>query len=443
MNSLEHKCIDKKTIFPFILSIVCSFFMIAITFCVHKTGKLSRSGGKIHFTVEPFVDLIKDNCFLFVILSVLMIINVKKIKGNHLKLNSQNKIFENRLFHLFQIIIWAIILIGNLVLCGKYIYEILCTEPDNALKTVYGWFSVQNNFIESFFDLFLEMFYLICPVFIVFAVISIIYVIYVNQKLLAGVSILLMGCAETIIVVLGLYPGDRITSGFIFSLILLIGLLIQNIQPQKDIGYINHLRICFWCVGLIAFFNVYSIFMFLHEQNEVAAKRQFIAEEVKRQQILGMWDYNSFAIMPVYCASGSGMELVGETRKNPINADAYYPFLLRYYDLDPDTKILFSNNSALQIVKIIQNDNTTYLYANSLREYEDVLYKFQIMEESSSGDADLFLISESDWQSESTWIIPDSCLNYQNLRYRCSIKKNDVIINEAEGDAISWQENGP
>lgn len=440
VNSLEHKQNDKKTFFPFIFSLICSFAMIVITYCVHKDRKLARSGGEIRFTIEPIVNLIRDNSFLFVILSVLMILNIVKIKKECRLSHNKKRGFR----WLLQIILWSIILVGNLVSCANYIYEVLRIDPNDMLKTACGWFSVQNNSIEGFFNVFMEISHVIFPVFIIFAVISIIYVFYVTKRQLVGVPILLMGCAGTVIVVLGLYPGDRITSGSIFSLIILVGLLAQNIQSKEDAESLSkHWHVCYCCIGIIACINVHSVFIFLHSQNEVAEKRQMIADEVKKQQALGMWDYDSFVIMPIYCANAAGMELVGEARKNPINIDAYYPFLLHYYDLDADTKILFSNNSSLQLVKLIQNESTGYLYANSLREYENVLYKFQIMEQSDDEDADLLLISESEWQSENMWPIPSNCLNNKNLRYRCSIKENDVIINETDGEVIPWQENRP
>lgn len=445
IKSLEQKKIDKKTLLPIALSIICAFSMLGIAYCIQPNSKLVQNAGHITFMVEPLVDLIKNNCLLLIILSAVMIMNIVHYK------RTCPVTTKKRLLLVFQIIMWSLMLAVNLILEAQHIYNVIRTEPNDTLKGLYGWYTVQNKSIESFFNTFMDISYIVFPICIILATISIIYMLYLTKRHLIGIPVLLMGCAGTVIVVLGLYSGERISSSAIFSLILLIGILVQNILiNQSNANYVTKWwRGCFRTVSLITCASVYSVFIFLHSQNEVANKRQMIAEEVKKQQALGTWDYNSFVIMPVYSVSADGRELVGEDRKNPINRDAYYPFLLRYYDLEADTKVIFSDDYSLQIIKLVYKDDTACLYANSLYEYEDVLYKFQVIEDVNSEDEediediDALVIAESDWLIGDMWLIPENCLHKKNIKYRCYIVKNGNILIEKEGDAISWQEETP
>lgn len=422
IRCIEKKEIDKITLLPMLVSIICTI-VFGCANAIIKNGKLQANKDKIHFNKYAIIDLVNNNSLIFIVLSVivLLIMYIHFIKDKRLKLA------------IIQTPVWIIMLMNGIVVYSRHIFSMLINAPEDYVQGVYGWYNIKNDYFDKCYNLYSVVFDNIIFICSMLAMISLIWILWKLGKGLLGIPLIFMGASVTIIPIVGLFAGDRITSSFVFMLIVLICVLL-NVLLEEDVSYkIVKGMLLFVCA--LAFISLESIFSFLHLQRNVANKRENIANEIRERQEMGEWDYDFFVIMPRYDSVGDGKRMIGEERTNPTNIDVYYPFLLRYYDLNQGTKILFSN-SDFQLIEVISADESeAYMYAHTLRNYNSVQYQFIITDGNNN------ILEDSGWVDQNKWSISPDYVKQTKViyQYKCNIKIGNEMINIVNSGVV-WKE---
>lgn len=330
-------------------------------------------------------------------------------------------------------------LLCNLLLCVNNIYEDLKNEPVRMVRDVCGWVNVENGNMDEFLESFLIRFDRILPIFLLLAVGSLIILFYAMGKELAGISLMFTGMAGTAILVLGLEGGSRITASAIFLLIALIVFLAGDLLKENEKWIKKVWRGVFIAVCIFAMIGADHMFMFLVIQNRITVQRKEIAKEIEMRQHMGEWEYDSFAVMPEYKVVGGKMFFQYD-RTSPVNTEAYYPYFLFYYNLEEDTKIIFSD-ADFQLVKWINERNCVHLVMNSCKNCPYEMYRFQILDIESSNDESSRALEDSGWIEENEWIMPDEYRERQDISFKCYGRTKDGIVEEIEYKNVIWDES--
>lgn len=424
--------IDKATMWPAILSVISAIVGTFATLVINKTKISYAIAGEaeVGFSKMAAVNLINSNSGLLIIFSTVILLNIwKKIKEKRI-----DKRFKGASL-LIQTMIWMALLLHGLVLCGIRFYNLIKIPPKTLVAEAYGWAEASDADFEIIYTEYLQITDDLLLPMLILACISLIYVIFTAKKELVGMPLLIMGIAGTVVVVFNMYSGDRITASFIFSMILLIGVLAQNVfSVTGKIRIIWKGVFVMTCIS--ACISMESIFTFLHAQNNVDNERKNIAEEVKKDQNLGMWDYDSFAVMPRYNTGDDGKSLMMGERKNPLNSDPYYPYLLNYYHLNSDTKLLFSDSDS-QLVEIVRDGSKDMeLYVNTLHRYKNPMYKFQVLERDGKKTN---ILDDALWSRKQRYNVPQTYIDKENIIFKCYIKVNNCIVEEIESSKLIWK----
>lgn len=331
------------------------------------------------------------------------------------------------------------LLLCNLLLCGKNIYHDLINEPERTARKVYGWWSVENSNVDDFFASFSMRFDRMLPILLLLAIGLLIHLLCTMGKELAGVPLLFMGMAGTAIPVLGLENGSRITASAIFSLCAVIVFFAGDLLKESG-KWVKKIGLgVFIAVGIFAIVSADHMFTFLSIQNRITLQRQEIAKEIEMRQHMGEWGYDSFAVMPEYKVIGN-KSFFQQDRTAPQNTDSYYSLFLRYYDLNENTKILFTS-SEFQLIKWTDKKNCVRLLMNSLKNHPYEMYRLKIMDEVTSNEEIPIVLEDTGWTEENEWIIPNKYYERKDIIFKCYGMMKDGAVEEIEYEGIIWDDN--
>ena len=157
------------------------------------------------------------------------------------------------------------------------------------------------------------------------------------KKIADGIENIFVMISGVAIDFLGIQNGDRIVFPGFFMLILLI-VFLENEYTESICLCKKRLNIFIVIFCIIGFIQLEHIEIVLKNAKWVSDMRWNIANEIKLQQGLGKWNYeNDVAVMPKYDEDG----VPGGVNNQPEINSIRYSIMLRYYDLDENTKIIF------------------------------------------------------------------------------------------------------
>ena len=97
-------------------------------------------------------------------------------------------------------------------------------------------------------------------------------------------------------------------------------------------------RIVSSCVLAMMLIQFDSLHMFGYTQAKIEEEHQQIAELVRNEQLLGRWDYSEIVIMPAFSET---IDDRCSFSPNPKRDGVHYNVVLKYYDLDLRTEVIF------------------------------------------------------------------------------------------------------
>lgn len=317
----EHK-INKKALASMAISIIG----LLIMYIDVKIAAPGRFGGGVadNFDYYCIVQFVYDNIYVILILILLV---------NYLF----HRIFKTGKMRMLATVFLDILSMAAVLLTLKNIYEII--SAGLWIKIPYDWAPFRWQIVK---DLFcgLEQLYtvMLVPVTAIFLAILII-VLYNLDIIYEGGAVLISIMISFAFQCMYFVGAGRIEFLTVFGLISMILLLAGGIQLRAENTIKKYVfGIVSSCILVMALIQFDSLYMFVHTQAKIEEERQHIAELVRNEQLLGRWDYSEIVIMPAFSETIDGRCLFSP---NPKRDGVHYNIVLRYYDLDLRTEVIF------------------------------------------------------------------------------------------------------
>lgn len=336
------------------------------------------------------LDIYRDNVgllCLLALLGLLAVITHKEKFGSKLKYFCLNGL-------------WGVVNIILGVGVVEKIYTIMSTDPleKDYVEKIFGWRPIGNVKIALFFSWFWNNFATYFCAVLLLVGILLLYTIYklkVTNSLsyFMVVGMMFFGGA---IHVMGLQRGSRIASPSIFA----IGTLCVLLAAEIDLNRLKW-KIFDKClyIGLMIILLVTceSDFFYVRRQFLIGQDRMEIAQELRKRQLMGEWDFGQYIVMPRYKETAIRSD---QTMNNPSNVDMRYNILLRYYGLDERTRIIFCDDRDFVLLEDRENRVRASVFWRT--ETQNIRYRFKAIK-----DGEIFRESElstaNEWELESDY----------------------------------------
>lgn len=351
MTTLKEKRIDYQLWVSVMISFFSGLFMILSTGM--KRSRITPLGDEKFLILNFdrlnahcsafFQSIIYYGCGIFMIIAAIwLIMSIDKfIKEDNLR---------QRIYSAILIIFNAIAMVGFLRLSMNISFFVSDSEPN--LSYFYYIQSLNHYMIISLFLLFLIWltynFLLLCNI---------------N---LYTVGIYIFGIVSLLSVFFTSQIGARIYSPFYFAIAIIACLSIGKIQLKRKSV------LCFMLISLIMLSFIISVdyqILLTRRIYEVQSERNLRIDMIKNEQFLNGVDKNKYYILPkfnVKDVTNGGVVFIG---------DFHYPQFLSYYNLPPETKIIFSNSNQY-LRYICEEENLNYI---SLENTDDESYYFKFI----------------------------------------------------------------
>lgn len=320
----------KKRIIQNICMVIESILGFGIMYLSSKfasAGRLNKDSQIINLSGNHIQTVMFQNIGLLIVLSVI-------IMGITRQYYFQNK----QISWLLQYIYWMIVSVGLIIWASYGIYCIISRDPSYTWAgDVIAWKNFKYDEVDKFYDLYCNVVHYVWPIAFVVSFISILLVLRRMKKIADGIENIFVMISGVAIDFLGIQNGDRIVFPGFFMLILLI-VFLENEYTESICLCKKRLNIFIVIFCIIGFIQLEHIEIVLKNAKWVSDMRWNIANEIKLQQGLGKWNYeNDVAVMPKYDEDG----VPGGVNNQPEINSIRYSIMLRYYDLDENTKIIF------------------------------------------------------------------------------------------------------
>ena len=411
---IYHSCKNKRISFEYLAYLFCAVCGLAVMLISSVYAKLGRinqeqgvSGwsvarGRLHYTYE-------QDSFLFMILALVMICFFLK---------------KNHLVHRIQLIGWLVILFDSLANSMVYLYRIISVDPKDVefVVSTFGWENFKSYGIDRIVGTIEALNDKLIVFIILYIIVSCSFVInsfckFKKAETALGISLL---CA--LVTAVSLNYGDRLYSLYLFILSVLIVILASESSALQEKAVVK----LYPFLLVILFIQAFTKLIFINKQYEIANERKDIAQNVAIMQAEGSWNYDSYVIMPKMSENSIGEELAGGNRKNPLVGDAYYKILLKYYGLDENTRIVFSDTHQYFIVIIDKEHN--YLSFKPMDMECSDKFEFEIKD----GDDSIY---------ESGWLNKDVSIDIDDYYDGDDIELCSFIMLEDKNGTISTIDN--
>lgn len=243
--------------------------------------------------------------------------------------------FKSRMIH--KVIYWILnIIIGFSIILGiENVYQVIAADVPDLDPNAFGWQTIEWSGGERFF---LKIHQILETLFVLILVFLIIVLCLLFKKITKNVeSIAVLFATLASLAMSYKFGGGRIGHLAISMFIFLILTVFKNVNFETR----NHCARRIMTAGFslflfVTFINCDTMYIYSHNQAEIASERQRVADLVRDEQLLGRWDYeNMTAVMPRY------ESVFGADKTNPDIASGYYYIILKYYKLDNKTQLIF------------------------------------------------------------------------------------------------------
>ena len=322
----EHK-INKRALASMIISII-GLLIMYIDIKIAAPGRFGGGAAK-NFDYSHITEFIYDNIYIILVLILLTNYFFHEIFKK-----------EKKRVLVLAYIFLDVLSVAAILLVLKSIYEII--SADLWVEIPYAWAPFKWQIVDDFFYKINRLFEIMLIPSAVLFLVFLVVILYKLNRIYDGGAMLVAVLLSFAFQCMYYGGAGRIESLTIFGIISLILLLAGNMELKAK-SPINRFifRMVSVCIFACALIQFDSLHMFVHSQAEIGEERQHIAELVHEEQLLGRWDYSETVVMPAFSETIDGRCLLGPP--NPEKGNPYYDYgiIQRYYDLDPQTKIIF------------------------------------------------------------------------------------------------------
>lgn len=325
--SLREKTISKPFLLMTLFSLV-GFAYLYVESVFAGSGRLSTDPIPLHQINWDFVGiLIYDNAFFVVVIGILAL-NLLWIRR---KEETSKKICS------IQCIWWCIIIFFCLLCLLNQLYVLIASGSGESYIGAWGWRPFASWTFEQMIRMGSEFMKFLLLGFVCISVASLLYIVLKSKNKLVGLLILAMILADAFF---SLYINfcSRVTCPAVFATFFFIGWLFQECDRAVSYRILNMLCIL---VCLAALLNMEDTRILLKKGQEIEQERNSIIEIVKERQALGEWDDSKEVMLPAYPIYGQTVGKGFIYSANTYQSEPHYPFMLKYYGLNENTKIVY------------------------------------------------------------------------------------------------------
>lgn len=165
-----------------------------------------------------------------------------------------------------------------------------------------------------------------------------------------------------------------------FFAYVIIVFITAGVIADIDLKQKRERNIVICLIVAILFVQIDRYAILLANINKIQEKREYLIELVKEEQLLGIWDYDKTLILPRF----SEDQLYAAASPQPFNDLIHYQVFLSFYELNPETLVLFSNDrnelrvseeSEGIVLEIIpENPGTEYQYMYYMMSGDEIMW---------------------------------------------------------------------
>lgn len=316
---IKNKKINKLLFISLLSSLVGSIFMftspgirLSRELYNHSLGIVSTFKNSLFSNISL---IIFQNKFIFLIITLITIVAI-----NTNSINIKHKLIK----YLYLSFVFLILFILSVSVVNNYIFI-----PQKIMSLTYYFFS--RRFLVSFFWL----------TFLLSFIIPVLYIIRNKKIFLFLLSVAIFSLIPASLIT---QTGARIIAIIVFIMIGISSGFYSKIESNK---------LTFWliCFGIIVQSN--KLLTIYHDIYKTQKIRQNVIDNTIILQHQQKWDYDQPLILPAFKTN----HLLYNANPPPLNTSGHYLNFIRFYNLNPKTKVIFDDGFAYLNLNFKLNKN--------------------------------------------------------------------------------------